>query len=191
MRLPLAPAPAALWTIGHSTLPIEAFIANLESNGVGTLVDVRRHAGSRRHPQFNPVELASALRSHAIEYVPMPALGGRRKPSVDSPNVNWRNTSFRGYADYMQTPEFGQAAARLARIAEARATAIMCAEALWWRCHRSLIADAFEAAGTEVWNIETDGHVTSHPYTSAAHIVAGELTYGSAGDLFGERDVAP
>ena len=177
--------PASLWTIGHSTLAIEAFIAHLQRHEIATLADVRRYPGSRRYPHFNPDALAEALRASAIEYVSMSELGGRRKARADSPNVNWRNEAFRGYADYMQTAEFARALQRLAAMARAGRTAIMCAEALWWRCHRSLIADAFKAAGTRVWNIESDGRATEHPYTSAAQIVKGELTYGSAQDLFG------
>jgi uncharacterized protein (DUF488 family) len=187
VRLPIAAPPRTLWTVGHSTLPIEVFVAHLQVHGIEALVDVRRHAGSRRHPQFNPGALDAALRGQGIDYVPMPELGGRRKPRVDSPNVNWRNESFRGYADYMLTPEFANAALRLAQIASSRRTAIMCAESLWWRCHRSLIADAFKAAGSTVCNIGPQGEVSEHPYTTAAHLVQGELTYGAAPGLFDER----
>ena len=186
MRFAVPGPPASLWTIGHSTLSIETFVAHLSAHGIGTLVDVRRHAGSKRHPQFNPPALSAALAAKSVEYVAMPALGGRRKPRPDSRNTNWRNESFRGYADYMETPAFATALVDLARAALASRCAIMCAEALWWRCHRSLIGDAFKACGTAVWNIGADGGATEHPYTSAAQIVAGELTYGRRDDLFGE-----
>jgi uncharacterized protein (DUF488 family) len=125
------------------------------------------------------------LTGQRINYVAMPALGGRRKARADSRNTHWRNESFRGYADYMETSAFGAALVDLAREALASRCAIMCAEALWWRCHRSLIADAFKACGTAVWNIDADGEASEHPYTSAARIVAGELEYGSEEDLFG------
>jgi uncharacterized protein (DUF488 family) len=183
VRLAIPGPPKALWTIGHSTLPIETFVAHLAAHSIETLIDVRRHAGSRRHPQFNPPALAAALAEEGIRYVAIPALGGRRKSRPDSRNTNWRNESFRGYADYMETREFGAALAELAREALASRCAIMCAESLWWRCHRSLIADAFKTCGTTVWNIGPEGETTEHPYTSAAHVVSGELTYGG-GDLF-------
>jgi len=182
VRFAIPVPPRELWTIGHSTLPVGTFIVHLSQHRIETIVDVRRHAGSRRHPQFNPPALAAALRSERMRYVAMAALGGRRKPRPDSRNTNWRNESFRGYADYMETPEFAAAIAELAREALAARCAIMCAESLWWRCHRSLIGDAFKACGTAVWNIDAQGAAAEHPYTSAAAIASGELTYG--GDLF-------
>ena len=178
MRFDLPVLPPALWTVGHSTLSIEAFLANLAAARIEAVADVRRHAGSRRYPQFNPDALAQSLRGAGVDYVPMPALGGRRKPRPDSSNTNWRNDSFRGYADYMETPAFRSALAALAGRAAAQRTSVMCAEAVWWRCHRGLIADAFVASGTPVWNIGTDGRVEAHPFTSAARLVDGELTYG-------------
>jgi uncharacterized protein (DUF488 family) len=183
VRFTIPGPPRDLWTIGHSTLTSEEFIARLVQARIETLVDVRRHAGSRRHPQFNPPALAAALSKPKIRYVAMPDLGGRRKPRPDSKNTTWRNESFRGYADYMETPEFASALARLAADALGSRCAIMCAESLWWRCHRSLIADAFKACGTAVWNIGTAGETTEHPFTSAAHVVSGELSYGGH-DLF-------
>jgi uncharacterized protein (DUF488 family) len=184
MRFVLPGPPTNLWTIGHSTLPIVTFIAHLAAHRIETLADVRRHAGSRRHPQFNPEALASTLAQNGIRYVPMSVLGGRRRPRPDSRNTNWRNESFRGYADYMETPAFASALAGLAREASDARCAIMCAEALWWRCHRSLIADAFRACGTQVWNIGGDGEASEHPFTSAARVAHGDLTYGSGEDLF-------
>jgi len=177
VRFDLPSLPAALWTIGHSTLPIASFVAHLDAHGVRQLADVRRHAGSRRYPHFNPDALGASLAAAGVRYVPMPELGGRRKPVAESHNTAWRNDSFRGYADYMETPPFAMALAQLAALATNQRTAVMCAEALWWRCHRGLIADAFKAAGTLVWNIEGDGRAREHPFTGAARIVAGELTY--------------
>jgi len=184
MRLAIPGPPRDLWTIGHSTLPIEVFAAHLAAHRIETLIDVRRHAGSRRHPQFNPAPLTQALSARDVKYVALPALGGRRKPRPDSRNTNWRNDSFRGYADYMETPAFAAAMAQLAEEALASRCAIMCAEALWWRCHRSLIADALKARGTRVWNIGAHGEASEHPYTSAARVARGELTYGGEEDLF-------
>jgi uncharacterized protein (DUF488 family) len=178
MRFDLPRLPAALWTIGHSTLPVETFIAHLRAHGIGQLVDVRRHAGSRRHPQFNPDALDASLAAAGVRYVALPDLGGRRKMRADSQNTAWRNASFRGYADYMETPQFAAALQQLAVLAAAAPAAVMCAESLWWRCHRSLIADAFKAAGTVVWNIGSDGRAGEHPFTGAARIVQGELSYG-------------
>jgi uncharacterized protein (DUF488 family) len=178
VRFDLPCVPAGLWTIGHSTLPVDEFLAHLRAHGVSQLVDVRRHAGSRRHPQFNPDALRASLESAGVRYVALPDLGGRRKVRPDSPNTAWRNASFRGYADYMATPEFAAALARVAELAAAAPTAVMCAESLWWRCHRSLIADAFKAAGSVVWNIGSDGRASEHPFTGAARIVQGELDYG-------------
>jgi len=184
MHLPIDHPPADLWTIGHSTLPIDEFIAHLHAHRMERVVDVRRHAGSRRHPQFNPDALAASLGQGGIDYVPMPELGGRRKPNPDSRNTSWRNESFRGYADYMETPPFARAAGELARLANEKRSVVMCAESLWWRCHRSLIADAFKALGTRVRNIESQGEASEHPFTSAAHILNGELLYRDP-DLLG------
>jgi uncharacterized protein (DUF488 family) len=185
VRFTIPGPPKDLWTIGHSTLTSDEFIARLDQARIETLVDVRRHAGSRRHPQFNPPALATALAQQGIRYVAMPELGGRRKPRPDSNNTNWRNESFRGYADYMETSAFASALARLAEEALGSRCAIMCAESLWWRCHRSLVADAFKACGTAVWNIDAQGAETEHPYTTAAQVANGELSYGARNDLFG------
>jgi uncharacterized protein (DUF488 family) len=128
------------------------------------VVDVRRFAGSRAHPQFNPPALERSLARAGISYTPMPALGGRRTPRPDSPHTAWRNAAFRGYADYMDTPAFAKAAARLARVARRDRVAIMCAEAVWWRCHRSMIADWFKKNGWEVLHIMGIGDAREHPY---------------------------
>lgn len=168
--------PRTLWTIGHSILAWDAFVARLVDARIATLVDVRRHAGSRRHPQFSGETMASTLPDAGIAYVPMPDLGGRRSARKDSPNTAWRNASFRGYADYMETPVFAAAATTLADIALASHTAVMCAEALWWQCHRALISDRFKADGWEVLHLR-EGRVEVHPYTKAARIVDGRLDY--------------
>lgn len=174
---------ATVWTIGHSTHPIDTFIALLTAHDIRTLVDVRRHAGSRKHPQFNPEALGAALAAAGITYVPMPALGGRRTARADSPNVAWRNASFRGYADYMDTPAFREALDALVARARAAPTAFMCAEGLWWQCHRGLIADRLKADGWQVLHIDPRGALVEHPYTPAARIVNGRLDYGGQGQL--------
>lgn len=149
----------------------------LSANGITRIADVRRFPGSRKHPQFNPEPLAEALRAAGIGYTPMPELGGRRKARPDTPHIAWRNEAFRGYADYMDTPEFASAAATLADLARADRVAILCAEGVWWRCHRSMIADYFKAAGWTVLHIMGAGLPKEHPYTPVATIVDGMLTY--------------
>jgi len=166
-----------LYTIGHSTRSIEEFIALLRENGIELLADVRSIPGSRRVPQFGKEALQASLTGAGIEYLWMPELGGRRKTSPDSRNTAWRHPAFRGYADYMETDEFALALDELANIARAVTTAIMCAEAVWWRCHRSMIADAMKWAGVEVLHIMAPGKVVEHPWTAAARVVEGELSY--------------
>jgi uncharacterized protein (DUF488 family) len=169
--------PGTLWTVGHSTHPIEELIEVLESHGVTRIADVRRFPGSRRHPQFSPTALGPSLADAGIAYTPLPALGGRRKPRPDTVHTAWRNEAFRGYADFMDTPEFALAAAALATLARADRVAVMCSEAVWWRCHRSMIADYFKAHGWEVLHIMGTGDAKEHPYTPVARIVGGHLTY--------------
>ena len=154
----------------------------LESSDIQALVDVRRHAGSRRNPQYSVDAMRVSLAAVEISYVQMDALGGRRKARQDSPHTAWRNTSFRGYADYMDTPEFEQAAADLAELASSRRVAIMCAEAVWWQCHRSLIADYFKVRDWSVLHLMGPRKVTEHPYTSAARVHNGRLDYSAPGD---------
>ena len=166
------------WTIGHSTRKIDNFISLLEENGIKLVADVRLLPGSKRYPQFNKEALAESLGKAGIGYEHFPELGGRRKPKPDSRKVAWRNESFRGYADHMETEEFGKGIARLVDVAnEAGATAIMCAEAVWWRCHRSLISDYLKAHGVEVLHILDAKKNELHPFTSAATIVNGDLSY--------------
>jgi uncharacterized protein (DUF488 family) len=180
-----------IWTIGHSTRPIEAFRDLLRSQQIELLVDVRRFPGSRRHPHFNSAPLAQSLSAAGITYRSAPELGGRRTPRRDSRNTAWRNASFRGYADYMETAEFAAALKRLTEDAARRRTSIMCAEAVWWQCHRSLIADALKARGVEVLHILDGPKITEHPYTAVARVLEGRLEYGGtprAPDLFQDHD---
>ena len=179
--MPLQPD-GTLWTIGHSTREWDDFVAMLREAGIDCLVDVRRFAGSRRNPQYSPLAMAPALRDAAIDYVPMPEFGGRRVPLPDSPNGAWRVTAFRGYADYMATPEFALARTRLMDLAGARRISVMCAEAVWWRCHRRLIADDFTARGWQVLHLMAPGKVQPHPLNSAARMRDGVLRYPPEGD---------
>lgn len=149
----------------------------LSAHGVTCIADVRRFPGSRNFPQFNPVALEQSLAAAGIGFTPMPSLGGRRKALPDSPHVAWRNEAFRGYADYMDTPEFAGAAESLAEVARDDRVAVMCSEAVWWRCHRSMIADYFKAHGWTVLHIMGQGDAKEHPYTPVARIVDGKLTY--------------
>lgn len=144
---------------------------------IQSLVDVRRFAGSRRNPQFSGETMRAALAREGIRYVPMPELGGRRPARADSPNLAWRNAGFRGYADYMETSPYRAAHERLAELARSQRTAVMCAETMWWQCHRSLISDDFKAGGWEVIHLMAPGREQEHPYTSAARLVDGRLDY--------------
>jgi uncharacterized protein (DUF488 family) len=173
----MSEAALTVWTIGHSTRPLGEFIELLAANGIEAVADVRRHAGSRKYPQFNPEPLRESLAASGVEYVPLPALGGRRRPRPDSRNTAWRNASFRGYADYMETAEFRLGIERLLELARQKRTAVMCAEAVWWRCHRALIADCLKANGIRVVHIVGANKTEVHPYTSAAHITRGRLSY--------------
>ena len=170
-----------IWTIGHSTHPIGVFVGLLARQAVRTLADVRLAPGSRRQPQFGRDKLAASLAEVGIAYEHLPELGGRREPRPDSPNTAWKNDAFRGYADYMETPEFEEGLARLLRIARSSPTAMMCAEGDWRECHRGLIADALKARSVEVIHIARDGGAAPHPYTSAARIVGGRLSYAAPG----------
>ncbi|HEU5399347.1 MAG TPA: DUF488 domain-containing protein [Gammaproteobacteria bacterium] len=166
-----------LWTIGHSTRPIEELVAMLRERGVTRLLDVRSVPRSRHNPQFNADALALALAQQGIAYVHRPGLGGLRKPRRDSHNIGWKDEGFRGYADYMQTPEFEQALSDLMAEAERGPCAVMCAEALPWRCHRSLIADALTARGVEVRHIMAPGKGEAHKLTGFAHVEGMHVTY--------------
>jgi uncharacterized protein (DUF488 family) len=173
-----------IWTIGHSTRTIDEFISLLQANQIRLLVDVRSLPGSKRYPQFNKEALADSLGKTGIRYEHFPELGGRRKAKPESKNTAWRNASFRGYADYMETEEFRKGVERLLDLAaSAGPTAIMCAEAVWWRCHRSLISDYLKARGIEILHIIDAKQTELHPYTSAARVVNGKLSYAEENTL--------
>ena len=173
-----------IWTIGHSTREIDKFISALEVNGIKLIADVRLLPGSKRYPHFNKEALVNSLSARGIRYEHFPELGGRRKAKPDSRNTSWRNEAFRGYADYMEKDEFSLGVNRLVDLAqEAGPVAIMCAEAVWWRCHRGLISDYLKARGVEVTHIVDLGKTQSHPYTPPAKIVNGVLSYGVTDEL--------
>jgi uncharacterized protein (DUF488 family) len=172
-----------IWTIGHSTRIIDIFISLLEENGIKLVADVRTLPGSKRYPQFNGETLAKSLTERGIRYEHFPELGGRRKARKDSRNTAWRNASFRAYADHMETEEFRAGVERLVDLAhKVGPTAMMCAEAVWWRCHRALISDYLKVRGIDVMHILDANKIEPHPFTSAAHIVDGTLNYTSKGD---------
>jgi uncharacterized protein (DUF488 family) len=166
-----------IWTIGHSTHTLEKFISLLHSFDIKLLADVRSFPGSRKYPHFNKENLEISLPANNIKYAHLPELGGRRKAQPDSVNTGWRHPAFRGYADYMQTNQFHEGIAALASLAEKERTTMMCAESLWWRCHRSLIADQLMAHGWQVIHILSNGKSQEHTYTSPARVVNGELNY--------------
>jgi hypothetical protein len=171
----------AILTIGHSTHPIQEFIDSLRQHGVEELVDIRTIPRSRHNPQFNSDALAKSLRRHGIGYVHLKQLGGLRHPRRDSANTGWRNASFRGYADYMQTPDFDEAVRRLIDICKDKHCALMCAEAVPWRCHRSLLADVLTARGVVVEHILGGTRRVPHSLTPFAKIENGKITYLAAG----------
>ena len=174
-----------VFTIGHSTRALDAFLALLDREGIRHLVDVRRFPASRRHPHFDGAALAASLTGHDIAYEHVPALGGRRSANPASRNIGWRNASFRGYADHMATPAFQEALGHLLVGAERVPTVVMCAEAVPWRCHRTLIADAMLARGRRVRHI-LDASTTDHALTRFGIITNGMVEYpGEQGhDLF-------
>jgi uncharacterized protein (DUF488 family) len=167
----------AVWTIGHSTRSREEFQQLLLSNHLSNLVDVRSYPGSRRYPHFNQSELAADLGAIGINYHHLKSLGGRRRPLPQSKNTAWQNASFQAYADHMDSEEFKQGISDLLVLAKQESTVIMCAEAVWWRCHRGLIADYLKIRGADVIHILSATHAEPHPYTSAARIINGELSY--------------
>ena len=167
----------AVFTVGHSTLSIEDFAALLAAYGIETVADIRTVPRSRRNPQFNADALPQALAAHGVAYVGLPGLGGLRKTSKDSPNTGWRNDSFRGYADYMQTPAFNEALDSLMDLARHKRVAIMCAEAVPWRCHRSLVADALEVRGIPTVEILSKTSHRLHKLTPFAHVDGTRITY--------------
>jgi uncharacterized protein (DUF488 family) len=166
-----------VWTIGHSTRPLDDFLAALAAFDIETVIDVRRFPGSRNSPQYGRERLDRALSEAGVGYTWIEALGGRRKQLSNSLNTAWRSAAFRGYADYMASAEFAHGLERLLEVANAARSALMCAEAVWWRCHRSLIADALCVRGIKVVHILDAKHSTVHPMTKPARIVDGKLTY--------------
>jgi uncharacterized protein (DUF488 family) len=166
-----------IFTIGHSTHPIEEFVHLLQAHGVEQLIDIRTVPRSRTNPQFNRDALPNSFKDAGIGYLHMPALGGLRHARRDSPNTGWRNASFRGYADYMQTPDFAAAIDSLVELASGRQVAIMCAEAVPWRCHRSLVADALFARGIPVEDILSAGRRQLHKLTPFAKLEGTRVWY--------------
>lgn len=169
---------STIWTIGHSTRPLDAFLQLLLHFRLEAVADVRRFPGSRRQPQYASAALSTALAEHRIAYQWLPALGGRRRPRPDSPNTAWRNSAFRGYADHIGSAEFAGGLAELLEFSARQRTTLMCAEAMWWRCHRALIADVLCIRGIEVVHILDAQRAVVHPYTSVARIGRGQLSYG-------------
>jgi uncharacterized protein (DUF488 family) len=169
-----------IFTIGHSTRPIEEFIRLLKAHGVQRVIDVRTIPRSRHNPQFSRERLSAALHSARLHYRHLPGLGGLRRPAPDSPNTAWRNTSFRGYADHMRTAEFETSLERCLAFARQERVALMCAEAVPWRCHRSLIADALLARGIEVREIVSAIRARPHAFTPWATVQGTRVTYPTA-----------
>jgi uncharacterized protein (DUF488 family) len=167
----------AIFTLGHSTLPIERFLAILKAHGIERLVDVRTVPRSRHNPQFNSDALERSLTAEGIRYVAMPALGGLRHARKDSLNTGWRNASFRGYADYMQTPDFEEALDKLIAMGRRERSAIMCAEAVPWRCHRSLVADALSVRGIAAVEVLSETSWRLHKLTPFAQVEGTRISY--------------
>lgn len=172
-----AAKPNEIWTIGHSSRSWEEFLALLQSQSITLLADVRRFAGSRKYPRFGSEQLPVLLAAAGIAYLPFPELGGRRKASVGAATTVWRNPAFHAYAEHMHSDEYQQGRARLLQQAAGQRTVIMCAEAVWWRCHRALIADDLKASGIVVWHIMAAGRRVEHPFTTAATLREGRLSY--------------
>jgi len=183
---PPAMSTPQLFTIGHSTHSLEQFLALLTGHRIEALVDIRRFPRSRKFPQFNREDLARALAENAIEYHWLESLGGRRRKPDDSPspNAGLRNEGFRNYADYMLTEEFEQGIDRLLEIAASRRTAIMCAESVFWRCHRRLVSDFVLAQGGSVQHIFPNGEAKPHALTQGAQVTDGKVTYPGPKTLF-------
>jgi uncharacterized protein (DUF488 family) len=166
-----------VFTVGHSTRPFDEFVALLEAHKIVRLADVRTVPRSRRHPHFAKEALAAGLAAHGIVYRHFPGLGGLRRPRPDSPNIGWRNESFRGYADYMQTGAFATAVDELLPFAAAARTAVMCAEAVWWRCHRALLADALVVRGLTVEHLLSPVRAQRHQLCAFASVTGKKITY--------------
>lgn len=169
-----------VWTIGHSTHPFDELLAILRGFEIEVLADVRRFPASRRLPQYHAAALEAALPAAGIHYLPLPSLGGRRNPAPDTPNTGWRHRAFRGYADHVATEEFAEGLMELMMAAHGLRTAIMCAEVLWWRCHRRLISDVLVSLGAGVTHIMGADIAQEHRIAPPAQLVSGALSY--AGD---------
>ncbi len=166
-----------IWTLGHSNHPLEKFLAILRAHNMELVLDVRRFPASRKWPHFNAASLSASLPAAGIGYAGLPELGGRRKPRPDSPHTAWRVEAFRGYADFLDTPEFAEGLARVQTLAGEKRAAVMCAEVLPWRCHRSLIADALTARGWEAWDIFSEREVRPHDLPKFARVTDERVTY--------------
>jgi uncharacterized protein (DUF488 family) len=167
-----------IWTVGHSTHSLDAFVGLVEAHEIAQVADIRAVPRSRRHPHFDTGALAVSLPERGVAYAHLARLGGWRHAGRDSPNGAWRNVSFRGYADYAMGEEFADGLAQLRRLAAARRTAMMCSEALWWRCHRRLVADRLVVGGDSVCHIGPDGRASEHeltPFATVGH--DGRITY--------------
>jgi uncharacterized protein (DUF488 family) len=173
-----------VWTVGHSTHPLGAFVALVAAHSITTVADVRKIPRSRRHPQFNVETLPHSLEAAGLGYVHLGGLGGLRRERPDSINRAWKNPSFRAYADYMQSDEFARELAGLMTLGARQRVAIMCAEAVWWRCHRSLIADALVARGEPVLHILTPDRAEPHVLREFARVDDGRVTYPGEPELF-------
>ena len=172
-----APEKHTIYTIGHSTRTIIEFLEMLLSLNIKVLADIRRLPGSRKYPQFDQDALKKSLEENGIEYVYIEDLGGRRPAKKDSKNTTWRNKSFQGYADYMETEAFENGVKELEKFALEQPTAMMCSEAVWWRCHRSMVSDYLKAKGWEVLHIMALEKATEHPYTAPARVVDDQVFY--------------
>ena len=168
-----------IWTIGHSTRTLDQFIGMLKYFEILLVIDIRRFPGSRKYPHFNQENLQVSLRESGIDYMYFEDLGGRRKIHPDSTNTAWNNPSFRAYADYMETTPFQNSIEKLEKVASQQRTAYMCSEAVWWRCHRSLVSDVLKAGGWRVMHIMGPEKSEEHPYTSPAKIKSGKVSYGA------------
>lgn len=166
-----------IYTIGHSTHPIEEFLSMLKTYNIKLLADIRSLPGSRKFPQFNQEELKASLEAVGIQYLHLKDLGGRRKKNKDSKNNRWNNDSFKGYADYMETETFQKALENLEELALKQPLVYMCSEAVWWRCHRSMVSDVLKAKGWQVLHIMGRNKVQEHPYTSPAIVKGNEVFY--------------
>lgn len=166
-----------IYTVGHSSRGLDEFIGLLKAHGVETLADIRKLPGSNKYPHFNQDELDASLTRVRIGYVYLKELGGRRRQNKDSRNTAWRNKSFRAYADHMETEEFKRGVDELLGHAREKRVAVMCSEAVWWRCHRALVADYLKAAGVTVYHIMSEATARPHPFTSAAKVVGNKLSY--------------